>query len=54
MVRKVVPLNMGALLLGGDGVDGVAPIVSLVVVLLWTLAGALVLRRRVRPVEVVS
>ena len=47
-------LNMGALLLGGDGVDGVAPAVSLAVVLLWTLAGALVLRRRVRPVEVVS
>lgn len=47
-------LNMGVLFLGGRAVEGVAPVASLAVVLLWTAAGAAVLSRRVRPVEVVS
>ena len=47
-------LNMGALFLGGAGMDGVSPWVSLAVVLALIAAGLGVLRARVKPVEVVS
>lgn len=47
-------LNMGALFLGGSGMDGVSPWVSLAVVLALIAAGLGVLRARVKPVEVVS
>lgn len=47
-------LNMGVLLMGGTATDGVTPTASLAAVLAWSLIGILVLRRRVRPVEVVA
>jgi len=47
-------LNMGALFLGGAGMDGVSPWVSLAMVLGLIAAGLGVLRARVKPVEVVS
>jgi len=46
--------NAGALVFGADARLEVSPYVSLFVTLAWTAAAVLVLRWRIRPVEVVS
>jgi ABC-type transport system involved in multi-copper enzyme maturation permease subunit len=46
--------NAGSLLFGGPARLAVSPWLSLATVLAWTALAALLLRRRIRPVEVVS
>lgn len=46
--------NAGSMMFGTDPSLGISPWVSLVVVLVWTALAVLVLRKKIRPVEVVS